>query len=140
MRERAVQLAEPVDAGSSTGSASWWSVVNSLRELGQCHSSCNRPVLSPNESAFTPTRSSIARYRFISGVSRGIAQVPAGVQRAAALAGQQDRQVVVVVAVAVADAAAVDDHAVVQQRRAVAFADRPSACSAGRRTAPCGSG
>ena len=59
----------------------------------------------------------------MTGVSLRVADVPAGLERAAALAGQQDRQVVVGVAVAVAVAAAVGDHAVVQQR-AVAFRDR----------------
>ena len=49
--------------------------------------------------------------------------MPAGLDRAAAATGHEDRQVVVVVAVAVADAAAVDDHRVVKQR-AIALTDR----------------
>src|SRR5262245_8384531 len=48
--------------------------------------------------------------------------VPPRFQRAAALAGDEDGQVVVVVPVAVAVAAAVDEHALVEQR-AVAFAN-----------------
>ena len=48
--------------------------------------------------------------------------VPARLDRAAAAAGEQNRQVVVIVGVAVGVAAAVDDHAVVQQR-AVALLD-----------------
>ena len=43
----------------------------------------------------------------------------AGLEGAAAVAGEDDRQVVVVVAVAVGDAAAVDDHRVVEQALAV---------------------
>src|SRR5579883_3422890 len=54
-------------------------------------------------------------------------QVPAGLDRAAAPAGQEDGQVVVVVAVAVADPAAVNDHDMVQQG---------SAGLAGRRELP----
>ena len=49
--------------------------------------------------------------------------MPPGLDGAAALAGEEDGQIVVVVAVAVADAAAVDDHGVVEEGP-VAFADR----------------
>ena len=53
----------------------------------------------------------------------GTGEVPARRERAAAAAGQQDRQVVRVVAVAVGHGRAEEHHAVVQQR-AVALADR----------------
>src|SRR5205823_6572173 len=42
--------------------------------------------------------------------------VASGRKRAAALTGQQDRQVVVVVPVAVPDGAAINNHAIVEQR------------------------
>ena len=47
--------------------------------------------------------------------------MPAALQRAAALAHEQDRQVVVIVGVAVAQARAVDEHDVVEQCGAVRF-------------------
>ena len=52
----------------------------------------------------------------------GVLHMTAGVQRAAAFAEQQDRQLVVVVAVAIPDAGAVEEHHVVEQG-AVAFFD-----------------
>src|SRR5207249_4807268 len=42
-----------------------------------------------------------------------ITDVPAGLNRPAAFAGEQDGQVVMVMAVAVTDPAAIDDHAIV---------------------------
>ena len=80
-------------------------------------------MLSPSCSVVAPMRSSMASQRLLSGVSRATRMWRPVLMRAAALAGQQHRQVVVLVAVAVADGAAVGDHAVVEQR-AVAFVDR----------------
>ena len=62
--------------------------------------------------------------QIIQGRLLGIDEVPAALDRAAALAGEEDRQVVVVVAVAVADPAAVDDHRMVEERP-FALTDRP---------------
>ncbi len=74
------------------------------------------PVLSPS---FGDLRAEAVEHRQPEVVERRlglVADVAAGLDRAAALAGQQDRQVVVGVAVAVGDGAAVGDHAVVEQR------------------------
>ena len=60
-------------------------------------------MLSPKESAGTPIRSSIDRCRFVKGVSFGVADVPARLDGAVPLPGEEDRQVVVAVGVAVAD-------------------------------------
>src|SRR5579884_1381510 len=51
-----------------------------------------------------------------------VVQMTPRFDRARALAGQQDRQVVMVVAVAIADARAVDDHRIIEQRT-LALAD-----------------
>ena len=50
-------------------------------------------------------------------------EVPVGLDGAAAVAGEEDGQIVVIVAVAVADAAAVDEHRAIEERR-FALADR----------------
>ena len=69
------------------------------RRFRRGHSSpASVPVPSPSVSSLTSMRSSSDSHRLLSGVSFGVADVPARLERAAAAAGQQDRQVVVVVA------------------------------------------
>ena len=97
------------------------------------------PVLSPSFSTVISMRLSIDIQRLLSGVSFVKRRCRPVDKRAAAAAGQQDRQVFVVVGVAVVNAAAVGDHGVVEQR-AVAFLDLVQSCRASRRVAGCGRG
>ena len=99
-----------------------------FKDLSPLHLTCHdspssTPVLSPSCSVRAPMRFEQRQPQVVHRRLARIAEVPARLQRAAALAGQQDRQVGVRVPVAVVDAAAVGDHAVVQQR-ARAFLDR----------------
>ena len=73
------------------------------------------PVLSPNAVAST---AHAIEHRYIEIGERRLARaanVPARLDLACALPGQQDRQVVVAVRVSVTDAAAVHDHRMIEQ-------------------------
>ena len=76
----------------------------------------NRPVLSPNESAFTPMRSSSDRYRLHSGVFVRSAQTASRTQRAFPVAREQQRKILFQMAIAVFDRAAEHDHGIIEQR------------------------
>ena len=88
---------------------------SSRSETGSKRSS-TRPVLSLNESRWTPTRSSSVTWRLASGVPFSDSDVPTALQAGGGAARDHDRQILVIVQAGVAHAAAVQIERMIEER------------------------